>query len=456
MRPLLLTILTLLVPLTTAQSSQSLTDAIANYSQLSTLSTLLASQPAYLAFLSSTNSTNGTGPRTLLLPSNTAFTNLYNATGSGNTSIPNVAAQFQYHTLDGAVTSQQLNQPVGFLANSLLKQDLYNHRNNSDVGQVVYLAGVRNGTANVTSGEGDVATMVVVDGQWAGGWFQIVDEYGVLPLSSIPTLLSFTMSSGHRDSGRQETELTLRNDSFLTLPENCQSVMRDKNATLSSLAASLNRTNLWDTLNTFPNVTCLAPNNVAFSAAGSPQTNLGVNQLGEALKFHTIAGATYSPLLHDGLMLSSVNGAPIKVSVNGSGTYFNDAKVLQSNVITNNGVIHILDKVGFTLLGNCGEGGDQSVPENRLTEWLCRSCRLSTRRRTQPRRPLRRLVGLRLEVRRGQARRRGYLAQRAQVVLLVRRQAGFSHPMSDSRVSWRRWEFCCWDCSGSRSSGGAP
>jgi uncharacterized surface protein with fasciclin (FAS1) repeats len=184
MRPLPLTILALLVPFTTAQSSQSLTDAIANYSQLSTLSTLLASQPTYLALLSSTNSTNGTGPRTLLLPSNTAFANLYNSTASQNVTngtIPNIAAQFQYHTLDGAVTSQQLNQPVGFLANSLLKQDLYNHRNNSDVGQVVYLAGMSNGTANVTSGEGDVATMVVVDGQWAGGWFQIVDEYVSLP-----------------------------------------------------------------------------------------------------------------------------------------------------------------------------------------------------------------------------------------------------------------------------------
>ena|SRR5438045_2538637 len=121
--------------------------------------------------------------------------------------------------------------------------------------------------------------------------------------------------------------------------------MGDKKPVLGTLQQALVRTNLTDVLNSFPNVTCLAPNNVAFSSAGSPDENLDPNALADALKFHTIAGALYSPLVHDGDLFTAVNGLKIKVTLRAGAIYFNDAKVLQSNVITNNGVIHILDKV---------------------------------------------------------------------------------------------------------------
>jgi transforming growth factor-beta-induced protein len=126
--------------------------------------------------------------------------------------------------------------------------------------------------------------------------------------------------------------------------------MGDKSGTLSSLKSALVRTNLTGVLNNFANVTCLAPTNSAFSSAGSPDLTLGVNALADALKFHTIPGAEYSTLAQDGEILTAVNGNKIRVGVRGGQLYFNDAKVLQSNVITNNGVIHVLDRVRISLI----------------------------------------------------------------------------------------------------------
>jgi transforming growth factor-beta-induced protein len=115
---------------------------------------------------------------------------------------------------------------------------------------------------------------------------------------------------------------------------------------LTTLVSALGRTNLSDTLNNFVNVTCLAPTNTAFNSAGSPDTSLSVPDLTKALKYHTISGAQYSLNLQDGEVLTSVGGPEIKVRVDANGTiWFNDAMVVQPNVITNNGVIHVLDRV---------------------------------------------------------------------------------------------------------------
>lgn len=122
--------------------------------------------------------------------------------------------------------------------------------------------------------------------------------------------------------------------------------MASNSHNLTALVSSLARTHLSDILNNFPNVTCLAPTNNAFSLAGSPDTSLSVPALADALKYHYIAGAQYSVGLQDGDVFTSVGGPQIRVRVNANGTiWFNDAMVVQPNVITNNGVIHVLDRV---------------------------------------------------------------------------------------------------------------
>jgi transforming growth factor-beta-induced protein len=45
------------------------------------------------------------------------------------------------------------------------------------------------------------------------------------------------------------------------------------------------------------------------------------------------------------MVVKSVGGPDVKISLVGNDIYFNDAKVISPNVITNNGLIHVLDKV---------------------------------------------------------------------------------------------------------------
>lgn len=53
----------------------------------------------------------------------------------------------------------------------------------------------------------------------------------------------------------------------------------------------------------------------------------------------------YSNYLTDGLALASVGGPIVTVRILGNDTYFNDAKVVSPNVLTNNGLVHVLDRV---------------------------------------------------------------------------------------------------------------
>jgi transforming growth factor-beta-induced protein len=133
--------------------------------------------------------------------------------------------------------------------------------------------------------------------------------------------------------------------SFLILPEPCSTTIRGQSS-LQALDRSLNRTSLWDTLDHSPNVTCLAPTNDAFSSAGSPDQNLNSTSLSGALMFHTLPFPLYSPYIVSGMVVKSAAGLDVIVTItDGGDIYFNDAKVISPNVFTNNGLIHVLDKV---------------------------------------------------------------------------------------------------------------
>ncbi|KAH8657213.1 FAS1 domain-containing protein [Tricladium varicosporioides] len=321
-------------------SSQSLLDATAPYTQLSTFRALLIASPALA--LNYTRSEGSGSQKTLLLPSNIAFDTYFSVFGTEFTSLSpaTLAATFAYHTLNASYTSTNFKGNDGVLAQTRLSEDKYNHRNGSG-GQVLFISdsgsssstskratppgstfkviplsgGLESrqdnqvgSTANVTSGLGSAVVLHAVDGSWDGGKFHIVDG-------------------------------------FLTLPKTCTDTMAAKSQQLSSLNTALARTNLTDVLNNLANVTCLAPLNSAFLSSGSPEANLNSSLLADALKFHTLPIAMYSTEIKDGLVVTSVGGQQVKVTVKDGTTWFNDARVVQKNVITNNGVIQILDKI---------------------------------------------------------------------------------------------------------------
>jgi transforming growth factor-beta-induced protein len=80
-------------------------------------------------------------------------------------------------------------------------------------------------------------------------------------------------------------------------------------------------------------VTCLAPNTNAFAAAGNPQTALEQSKLQQALLFHTLPQPLYSNYLVDGQEIMSAANLTVRITVNDSGIWFNDAKVISPNVL---------------------------------------------------------------------------------------------------------------------------
>ena len=62
--------------------------------------------------------------------------------------------------------------------------------------------------------------------------------------------------------------------------------------------------------------------------------------------YGTIPGRIlYSPLLENGTVYASGAGVDLTVTKVGNDTYFNDAKIIRSDVLVSNGVLHVLDKV---------------------------------------------------------------------------------------------------------------
>jgi len=307
----------IVLPLLASVQAQDLLTAIGKYPQLSMFGSLLQNRSNLIIPAS------GSDKVTILVPDNAAFSIYEKNAGKPLSALNDTVLKdlIQYHTLTRDLTGSDLKQPGGVVVETQLTDSAYNIRNQQNgatPGQVVFVSQANGAsklvvrapapvTETVQSGTGALVTLEIVDGVWDGGRLQIID-------------------------------------SFLTLPISCSATFDVRG--LTALQTSLTRTNLTDTLNSIPDVVCLAPNNAAFAHAGNPNTDADVNTLSDALKFHTIPGPGYTTLLKNGQILTSVNNQKILVTEASDGSlYFNDAKVLNSNVIVNNGVVHVLEKV---------------------------------------------------------------------------------------------------------------
>ena len=286
--------------------AQELADAIKPYSQLSQFGQLLAANPSLLP--------QSSGNQTILIPTDDAFAQYQAQTGTAVTTLgaSTLAAIFQYHTLDGYVDSTALKTPKGLIAPTQLLGDAYNHRGNASIGgnkgQVVYISTSNNTIAvrqadvsgpMVKSGAGMEVTVNATDAVYSGGLFHPI--------------------SGYVDR-RDVERIMLTPDRFLSLPVTCTNTMKTNG--LNSLLGALAQTNLSDTLNMVPGVTCLAPTDQAFAQAGNaPSTDA----LKSALLFHTIPMPIYTPELQDGQILMSASNQTIRVSITNGQLFYNDA-----------------------------------------------------------------------------------------------------------------------------------
>jgi len=117
----------------------------------------------------------------------------------------------------------------------------------------------------------------------------------------------------------------------------------------STLVEAVKVAGLVDTLTGEGPFTLLAPTNDAFAALDDGVIDSlllpeNVDMLKKILTYHVVAGNVPSTAVPVG-DVETASGDSIKVDVSDEGVKINDADVIDADVIANNGIIHVIDKV---------------------------------------------------------------------------------------------------------------
>ncbi|KAM0438466.1 hypothetical protein ACHAPT_001215 [Fusarium lateritium] len=319
-----------LLSLVGAQSlPEELSDAISDYPTLSLFRSLIGAAPHGLTKSLSEKSSD----ITVLVPTNDAIEKyLKNAGITDVTGLDedDIQTFFSYHIMAASLQSSDFDSPRGKTVPTLLQSSEFNNRTagpdlvqdfgKQATGQVVFASKIdqsdkrskrqqiKGDEVNLRAGLAQDVKMTAIDGKWGpkkANTFQVVN-------------------------------------SVLLPPRPCSVTVRTvKDDRLDGLDKALNATGLWPALDHSKNVTCLAPSSQAFEDAG----DLSKEELTGALLAHTLDQVTYTDYLTDGMVVGTLNKTTVRVFIKGDDIYFNNAKVIKANVITNNGLIHMLDQV---------------------------------------------------------------------------------------------------------------
>jgi uncharacterized surface protein with fasciclin (FAS1) repeats len=118
---------------------------------------------------------------------------------------------------------------------------------------------------------------------------------------------------------------------------------------LQTLVTALEAANLAETLSGPGPFTVFAPTDEAFAAlpAGALNDLLADPEgaLTNVLLNHVVSGEVMSMDLSDGMTVETLGGAPLTITVNDDGVMVNDANVVVADLMTSNGVVHVIDAV---------------------------------------------------------------------------------------------------------------
>jgi uncharacterized surface protein with fasciclin (FAS1) repeats len=144
----------------------------------------------------------------------------------------------------------------------------------------------------------------------------------------------------------EEATATLEEEATATEPANLVETAA-ASGQFPTLVAAIKTTGLGETLTGEGPFTFFAPSEEAFAAlpAGALDALLADPQaLANILKYHVIAGAVRSTEFANGMNAATLEGKPLTFALNG-GLTVNGAHVVTSDLLTSNGVIHVIDQV---------------------------------------------------------------------------------------------------------------
>jgi uncharacterized surface protein with fasciclin (FAS1) repeats len=158
---------------------------------------------------------------------------------------------------------------------------------------------------------------------------------------------SETMSD---DTEMMATDDTMIADDAMATGSRDIVALASETPSLSTLVQALQAADLVGALQANGPYTVFAPTNEAFAAlpAGTLENLLkpeNKQQLVDILTYHVVEGNVKSTDLSNNMSAPTLNGAELKVMLNGSNVKINDANVTMPNVEASNGVVHVIDKV---------------------------------------------------------------------------------------------------------------
>ena len=116
----------------------------------------------------------------------------------------------------------------------------------------------------------------------------------------------------------------------------------------TTLEAAVVAAGLVETLSGEGPFTVFAPTDSAFAALpeGTLEAVLAdIDLLTAILTYHVVGSTALSTDLADGMMVTTLNGADVTVTINADGVFINDAQVTVADLIADNGVVHVIDAV---------------------------------------------------------------------------------------------------------------
>ena len=116
------------------------------------------------------------------------------------------------------------------------------------------------------------------------------------------------------------------------------------------LEAAVVQEGLVETLSGEGPFTVFAPTDSAFITLATtfdlePTDLLNLQNLTDILTYHVVGGNVLSTDLTDGLVVNAINGGALTFGVDTTGVVVNNAMVTVADIVTDNGVVHVIDAV---------------------------------------------------------------------------------------------------------------
>ena len=168
-------------------------------------------------------------------------------------------------------------------------------------------------------------------------------------LIAIVSMMAIAACSDEEETAIQETSSSMSETSSemsIAVPSVVDIAVDDGRFT--TLVAALGAADLVETLSGPGPFTVFAPTDDAFNALpeGTVEGLLeDIPALTDVLTYHVVSGSVLAETVVGLDSATTLQGADVNISVMGSDVMLNDSKVIITDIVSSNGVVHVIDKV---------------------------------------------------------------------------------------------------------------